>query len=371
MASSDAVDSLADALKNGNVTSELRSYYFNQKIGGEKADILDFSIRLNYATDSYYGFKSAVTLQSSNSPFADEDAKHMFGAPNGMYGPGAVLSEAYISYALSKNELKIGRQFINMPLIKGGRGKAVIQSFEGVTFVSSEIPDNTFYAGYIEKFQKQTDGKGAAPKFEKLNADYAYALGVTNSYFKKLDLTLAYGSMNDIFSIVYMQADFKDTLSYFGYQIATQYSHTDYKNGAIDDSNYYGVKFGANLENLNMYAAWAQVKDGDSQFGIIGGGNKCTLFTSSYEQCAEYEKSQQYAADINYNFKTLGLLTGVRYAYLDYEDINDKIAWKNLYAAYYFSGALNGASIWFSYENEDHKNKKDTNLYAVRAAYKF
>ncbi|MDR0408009.1 MAG: porin, partial [Campylobacteraceae bacterium] len=86
----DAAESLADAFKNGNVTGELRSYYFNQKTGDEKADILDFAVRLNYTTDSYYGFRGGATFQSSSSPFIDEDAKNMFGAPNNMYGPGAV-----------------------------------------------------------------------------------------------------------------------------------------------------------------------------------------------------------------------------------------------------------------------------------------
>ncbi|MDR1284767.1 MAG: OprD family outer membrane porin [Campylobacteraceae bacterium] len=366
-----AADSLIDVFRDGNMTGELRSYYFNQKIGGKKADILDLAIRLNYKTDFYYGFQGGATFQSSNSPFADKDAKDMFSAPNSMYGPGAVLSEAYISYALNKSALKIGRQFINMPLIKGGMGKAVIQSFEGITFISNEIPNNTFYAAYINKFQKQTNGKGDAPKFEKLDGNYVYAFSVINNYFEKLSLTGAYGGMKDIFSILYMQADFKDVFSYFNYQIATQYSHTDYKNSAFDNSNYYGVKIGAGFENFNMYIALAQIKDGDSKFGAVGGGNKCVLFTSSYEQCAEYEKSKQYAIDANYNFKRLKLLTGVRYAHINYEEINDKTDFKNIYATHYFSGALDGLSIGFLYENENHKNAKDTNLYIARVAYKF
>jgi hypothetical protein len=365
--SSNAADSLADAIKDGKVNGELRFWYFNQKTGGEKADILDLAVRLNYTTDSFYGFKGAFGFQSSNSPFADKDAKNMFGAANGLYGPGAVLSEAYISYMYSKSELKVGRQFINIPLVKSGMGKAVIQSFEGVTLTSGEIEGNTFYAAYISKFQKQTNGKGGAPNFEKLSGDYGYAIGAANNYFEKLKLTGAYGGVKDVFSIIFAQADFQNSISNFNYQIAAQYSHTDYKNSALDDSNYYGVKFGVGFGDFNMYLAGAQIRDGNAQFGIAGGGNKCTLFTSSYEQCAEYEKSKQYAIDANYDFKSLKLLTGVRYAHMDYEDTDDETDWKDVYITY----RLNGISIGLAYENENHKNKKDTNLYIARIAYKF
>ncbi|MDR2100138.1 MAG: OprD family porin [Campylobacteraceae bacterium] len=369
---SNAADSLADALKNGSVEGELRSYYFNQRTCcGDKADILDFAVRLNYVTDLYYGFNAGVTFQGVSSPFADNDAKHVFGASNSLYGPGAVWSEAYISYTLGKNTLKAGRQFIDMPLIKSGSGKAVIQSFEGITLTSNEISGNTFYAGYIEKFQKQTDGKGGAPKFTKLDGSYAYALGVKNNYFEKLNLIGAYGGIKDAFWMLYMQADFNDAISSsFNYQTAVQYSHTDYESSA-DDSNYYGVKLGTGFGGFNMYAALAYVMDGDSRFGVVGGGSSCTLFTSSYEQCAEYEKSKQYAVDANYTFKDLGLLFGFRYANLDYEDIDDEIAWKSVYASYSPKGVFKGVSIKFVYENENHEKSKDTNLYIVRAAYGF
>lgn len=370
--SANGADSLADAFKEGKLNGELRSYYFNQKTGNEKADILSLAVRLSYATDFYYGFKAAVTLQSSNSPFADENAKKMFGAANGMYGPGAVLSESYISYTLSKSTLKTGRQFINMPLIRGGAGKAVIQSYEGVTLKIDEFPHTSIYAAYIEKFQKQTDGRGGAPKFEKLSGDYGYALGIVNNYFDKLSLTGAYGGIKDDFSIFYMEADFKNGFSDFNYQAAAQYQHTDYKNSALSNSNYYGVKVGAGFADFNIYLALAQIKDGTSQFGVTGGGNACTLFTSSYEHCAEYDKSKQYAIDANYNFKPLKLLAGVRYANMNYEDTDEKTDWKSVYATYFFSGALDGLFIRVLYENQNSKtNNKDEDLYIVRIAYNF
>ncbi|MDR2790533.1 MAG: OprD family outer membrane porin [Campylobacteraceae bacterium] len=371
--SAEGADSLADAFKEGKFNGELRSYYFNQKTGDEKADILSLAVRLGYATDFYHGFKAAVTLQSSNSPLADKDAKKMFGAANGMYGPGAVLSESYISYTLSKSTLKTGRQFINMPLMRGGPGKAIIQSYEGVTLKIDEFPHTSIYAAYIEKFQKQTDGRGGAPKFEKLSGDYGYALAVVNNYFDKLSLTGAYGGVKDDFSILYMDADFKNSFSDFTYQAAAQYQHTDYKSSAPSNSNYYGIKVGAGFADFNAYLALAQIKDGNSpQSGVVGGGNVCTLFTSSYEHCAEYDKSKQYAIDANYNFRQLKLLAGVRYADMDYEDIDEKRDWKSIYAVYFFSGALDGLFIRALYENQNSKtNGKDEDLYIVRAAYNF
>ncbi|MDR2342530.1 MAG: OprD family outer membrane porin [Campylobacteraceae bacterium] len=364
-------DSLADAFENGKLNGELRSYYFIQKTGEEKADILDLAVRLSYSTDFYYGFKAAATLQSSNSPFANENAKNIFGAANSMYGPGAVLSESYISYTLSKSTLKAGRQFISMPLMRGGIGKAVIQSYEGVTLSVDEVPYNKIYAAYIEKFQKQTNGKGGAPKFEKLSGDYGYVLGIVNSYFDKLNLIGAYGGIKDEFSVLYMEANFKNGFSNFNYQAAVQYQHTDYDSFSLNNSNYYGVKVGADFAGFNMYLSLAHVKDGNSQFGVSGGGNACTLFTSSYEHCAIYDKSKQYAIDANYNFKTLKLTAGVRYVNVDYEEIDEKTDWKSLYAVYSFGGSLKGLSIGLLYEDENSKNGADEDMYIVRTAYKF
>ncbi|MDR1976539.1 MAG: OprD family porin [Campylobacteraceae bacterium] len=367
--------SLSDSLIGGNFTGELGSYYVYEKAGDKVADIMDFALRVNYTTGSYYGFKTSATAQLSYSAFIDKYEEKIFGAKNGWYGSGAVLSELYLSYKYSKTEIKAGRQFINMPLINGDRDKAVVQSFQGVTVVSSEVKDNIFYGAYIDGFQLQTDGKGGIGKFEKrikqqFDGDWAYAIGIENSYFKKLIITGAYGAIYDVMSMIYTEVNYKNIFKNdsFDYNAALQYANTNYKNQNINDANYYGVKLGFGVNNLRVYAAYAQITDGTSGFGILGGGNKCVLFTSSLEKCALYDESRQYAVDANYNFKE-SYLAGVRYSSMDYAKTAESVDWTDVYIAY--SPAKKNLFVSGVYERENHKPSKEIDTFMVRAKYNF
>ena len=104
--SSFAADTLADAFKNGKVTGELRAWYFDRDTGDQNtntlakgnADLFSTGIMLSYVTDSLYGLSLGTTFQGNYAPFADKDAKNLYGTD--MYGSGAVLSEAYVVYTL-------------------------------------------------------------------------------------------------------------------------------------------------------------------------------------------------------------------------------------------------------------------------------
>ena len=111
--SSFAADTLADAFKNGKVTGELRAWYFDRDTGDSNkatytvsdiakgnAALFSTGVMLSYVTDSLYGLSFGATFQSSYAPFADNDAKNLYGTD--MYGSGAVLSEAYVVYTLTQ-----------------------------------------------------------------------------------------------------------------------------------------------------------------------------------------------------------------------------------------------------------------------------
>lgn len=64
---------------------------------------------------------------------------------NDQYGPGAVLSEAYVGYKMDKTTVKVGRQFIATPLIAGSPNRNITQSFEGAsTYQHKSSPNNDF-----------------------------------------------------------------------------------------------------------------------------------------------------------------------------------------------------------------------------------
>ncbi|MDR1615307.1 MAG: OprD family outer membrane porin [Campylobacteraceae bacterium] len=393
--SSYAADSLADAFKNGETSGVFRTYYFDQKVGDDKADILDFALRLNYTTDFYYGFKAAVTFQGVSTPFADKNAKNFdaFRSINGVYGPGAVMSEAYLSYAFSKTTIKIGRQFINMPLVGGGMGKPIVQSFEGATIKSDELNDTgtTLYAAYIDKYQFQTGKNGNAPKFFDLadsnpniysaNAKEGYAIGARNNYFDGLDLSIGYGMVVDDFDIFYTEAKYKNSIGDMGirYNLAGQLSGTAYDDSSKDDALFYGLKLGLGYSGFDMYGAFGEIKGGNAQFGVAGGLNKCLLFTSSYEACALYSESSQYAFGASYNLNRLlgvGLLKiGAVYSDMDFEQNQEEIKWTDIYVEFAPGGIADGVfkKIFMraTYEKEDYKLGNDADIFILRFDYSF
>lgn len=86
--------------------------------------------------------------------FASTEEKNLFAGDE--FGSGAVLSEAYLKYAIGKTTAIVGRQFISTPLIFGSPARFTKESFEGVTVVNTDLPATTLMAGYITKFQGRT-----------------------------------------------------------------------------------------------------------------------------------------------------------------------------------------------------------------------
>lgn len=72
-----AADTLADAFKNGQISGELKAYYFSRDLNIKpdifgaavgNTDIFTTGVSLAYITDSFNGFKLGTTIQSSYSP---------------------------------------------------------------------------------------------------------------------------------------------------------------------------------------------------------------------------------------------------------------------------------------------------------------
>ncbi len=167
-----AADTLVDAFKNGKVNGELRAWYWDKTAEGTKENnenITNFAIELGYVTDSFYGFRLGATFQGNATPWAEENAKTLYADEQA--ASGSVLSEAYIGYKLGKTDVKVGRQYINTPLVGGNYTRIFKESFQGVTITNTDLPQTTLFAGYADKFQGRTsnvsgDGLGDAPKFK-------------------------------------------------------------------------------------------------------------------------------------------------------------------------------------------------------------
>jgi hypothetical protein len=165
LTSMNAADTLADAFKNGKTTGTLEAWYWDRDMqaGNTHDDILNVGLKLSYTTDTFHGFFMGATLQTSNSPFASSVDKTFFKANE--YGPGAILSEAYLGYKMDKTVAKIGRQYIATPLIASSPNRIIKQSFEGATLVNTNLPQTMLFAGYVNKYQNRTDLNGGMAEF--------------------------------------------------------------------------------------------------------------------------------------------------------------------------------------------------------------
>jgi len=381
-----AADSLEGAFKNGSFKGEARAYYFNRHTAPLDADMTTFALKLHYETDAYKGFKIGTTFQASSSPFASEEGKILFSPPHrgGLYGPGAVLSEAYLDYKLNNTDIKVGRQFINLPLLAGSGSRAILEAFEGITVINKDIPKTTLALAYVQKEQLKSDTDGSIPEFENItnDGDYAYSLSIVNKSIPGLTLTGAYGERDKNYALTHAQAIYKNKTNTFRYNLGFQYGDTAYKTAA-EDSTYYGVKLGAGMGGFNAYTAFVKIEDGESQYNVSGTGKKINLFTTTRVGAGQHFASNQYAVDTNYFFKPYGLLVGARYVNIDYTDeatmangldfmAGTKEEWKAVYAMYKFPGALKGlTSILHFGDKSSTKASNEGKFFRLRNIYKF
>lgn len=392
-----AADSLSDAFKEGKIQGELKAYYYDRDWASGttatgtaiKGNIIDLGLKLDYETAAFYNFKVGVGFQSSNSPWANEDGKTAYGTTPGagamdMWGPGAVLSQAYISYDVGKTNIKIGRQYIDMPLIGSAPSRLIVESFEGINVVSKDIPNTTIAAAYVDKFQGWTDGNGKIADFgDSMNGmtfDHAYALSVINKSLTNTTFTAAYGavdaSSNSGYGMFYVDALYEGKANAFTYNVAAQYGNVNYDSSATSDANFYGAKAGLGYAGFNVYAAYDRIEDGNAWWGVAGSGTKPLLYTSTVVFAGVYDESDQYAFDANYMIKPIDLVVGARYVNVDYKGhsaiVGDKADITSVYAGTTFAGVLKGLGATIAYEDENHDvNANDKKELWFRGSYKF
>jgi len=422
--SSFAADTLADAFKNGKVNGELKAWYFDQTADqtngrANNANITTTGITLGYVTDAFYGFTMGATFQGSANPVtAETSAKTTF--KNDEYVGGATLSEAYLGYTLGKTTVKVGRQFIDTPLVSGSGSRMFKEAFQGAVIVNTDLPQTTLIAGYVDKFQGRTSSvtggfdangnaiTGDAPKFKNraaftggttsgLTADFedAYTVGVINKSITNLTLTAQYAVVTDV--VVGLKTDDVDV-----YYTEANYvlPLSNFKLGL--DVNYRGSKTGNNLDSVDAEgeytAARISIKD-LAGFGasfaagttsnstvIAGMGNGPTSYTSTMIRGTSTrmgENTDSYLFAATYDFSKIGV-TGlsalVQYGWTDQGNTNATTKgtdYTNIAGGLtYAIPALKGLTTSLQYETQEKEAKQtsvkaDTDELWFKAGYKF
>ncbi|WP_331775365.1 OprD family outer membrane porin [Sulfurospirillum sp. 1612] len=358
MTSSFAADTLAGAFKEGKVKGTLKSWYFDRDNGTTSASIVNIGMTLNYVTGSFHGFSMGVTAQSSASPFADDAAKTLFKGDE--YGSGAVFSEAYLKYAMGKTNIKVGRQFIQTPLVGGSGSRFIKQSFEGALVVNSDLPDTLLAAGVVTKYQRRTDFSGNVGTFDNVGDDEnAYTLLAINKSIPGVKLTAQYATLKKFADLYYGEVAYAGKTDTFAYGIAANYERKD-PDSSAKAGTLYGAKLSLGYDALKCFVAYSRVTDDNDVKGNNGGvglgGATQAAYARGYQaKTGTYDRDNKaYSVDVNYNFKQYGLMLGARYTSVDtnplYSGGKDKITLTDVYSKYKFTGALKGLYADLSYQ---------------------
>ncbi len=406
--SSFAADTLADAFKNGKVNGELKAYYFTNDNGTSKEDIFSTGAMLGYKTAPLYGLTLGLTFQGSASPFADgevgvDGGKDRFGGS--MYGPGAVLSEAYVAYNIGKTTAMVGRMFLDTPLVASSGSRIIKEAFEGAAVINTDLPNTTLIAGYVQKFQSRTNGDGNVGEFTKTFSTNSgpsatldnggYTVAAINKSIAGLTLTGAYayadayaaaGAVDGGVNIAYVEALYEAKVGEIGYTLGLQdyYNKINDSTTSDDTINVYGLKAGLSFKGINGTIAYSQVSDDNVAAGAVlsGLGNGADLlYTDAVIAMNGYNRdTKSYLIDLNYDLTTAANI-GVRYVLADgYLDAGlsgatktttadkYKAASSAVYGTYKFE-SLKGFSLGAQYEHQG-KDVDGDDLW-VKANYKF
>lgn len=361
---------LEESIKNGKVNGALQAYYFaREKENGTDNDILTLGLDISYETADYNGFTAKTTFQSSSSPWVDEDGKS--GRKSNMWGSGAQLSEAFLSYSFENTSVKIGRMYFWSPLLGGSGSRVNKEAFQGITVTNKDISDTSITLAYMNKFQARTDGKGNIGKFTKtfktaatpwafeLN-DGAYTINIKNKSLKNLTLIASYVDAIDAFKTSYLEALY----NFSNYSISTQYYNS--KEESKNNGRLFGIQGTASFDSLSFIAAYTTTAD---DVDVIPGlGNGADLAYTWSEALA-----YQYAADLDstkilakYKINSAAYVSA---AYLEEDGSDYKKGFTNFVVGYKFSGSLKGLDLKAAYEIGSKDNEDDE--LRVRLNYKF
>lgn len=175
-----AADTLANAFKEGKVNGTLKSMYRDADISGQDSSGFALGGELGYVTGNVNGFGAGVTFQTSHTMgLKDNNSAEVDGS---VAISETMLSEAYLSYTFDKTVVKVGRQYIDTPLVSSSSSRMLNGMFQAITVTNTSLPETTLIAGAINKWQYR------AEKIQDLDEEI-YTFYALNKSIKGLELT--------------------------------------------------------------------------------------------------------------------------------------------------------------------------------------
>ena len=303
-----AAEDLRSMFSEGKVSGQIREFSISRSVDDTRVDKDDYTRNANaiggylkFETADYKGLSLGTALYTTNgfgldSPRDDysEVDPTLLGKDNESF---SMLGEAYLQFKYDNTTFKAGRQKLNTPMAGADDARMIPNLFEAYVLTNTDLADTTLLAAHVTKFAQGTFGRaygvgsllGATSGYSAVDAsnqvgDFenmgTYALGestsgvsilsATYTGVKGLKVQLWDYYAHDIVNIIYGQVDYSwnclltDSVKPFASaQFIKEDDIGDKQLKAIGgdgeiDSFYYGLKFGAKVENFTAYVAYSE-----------------------------------------------------------------------------------------------------------------
>ncbi len=294
---------LEEAFTQGKFNGHIRAFYINRDWQGDlsqsKTNKWAFAtaIWLGYETKPFYGASLGIQMVSVNDFGLNPDKEKLNTSILGDNGETfSFVPQAYFKYEKENTLFKAGRQKISTPLLAPDDARLVPTYFEAYTLLNTDLPQTTLIASHVTKIAPGTffnqyrnphkhalvltagygaNDKASIGKFSNIGwytvgkeTSGVSFIGITNKSIENLSLTLYDYYAHDILNALYFQADYRFDAPYKPY-VAFQYiNEKDVGEGYINyvedidtsniDANYYGIKAGASIDGVSLYAAYSK-----------------------------------------------------------------------------------------------------------------
>ena len=279
-----ADDAFFEALTSGKVSFSARARYESVDQDNAKKDADAFTIRstLGYRTGQFHGFSlfgqiediSELGSGNFNDKVNGDAAYSVIADPD-----GTEVNQAYIQYNGFDTEFRLGRQELTYRAAPFHRYVGTVlwrqnhQSFDAFTLSNSSLADTTINYAYINKIQSIL-GSPVDMDSHLINVQYSgLPIGKLEGYGYFLDYedSAAKSSKTIGLRLSGGQAINDDVKLIYTAEFAKQ---DDYKDGTMDDQNYYLAEVGAKYKGWLAKASYEmQQGDGTPSFKTPLGTN--------------------------------------------------------------------------------------------------
>ena len=255
-----------DALKNGQFTAKLITFYFDRTFdedntGKPDARALTFGGIIKYESAAYHGFKFGLAHYSSTrigNIFTREEGKGT--SILGHSGEDlAFLGEAYLQYNVGNTMFKVGRQQLSTPLIQNHDLRILPSVYEAAIIRNKDIPDTMVEVGYVDRYTGFTS-KDNRFTDKKTGKDGLAYISFTNKSIQNVSLRGQYvKALTDSVSretYSYLDAKYSVPMGKNTY-IKAQYGGNTYLNE--EDSTLFGAKIGTTLGMFDVAGVYDKI----------------------------------------------------------------------------------------------------------------